>query len=791
MRVVAFDTETRLIGPDEVPPKLICFSAAWRDDSGEIVKVLTGNGDDCIEDDLADLFQPGHMLVGLNIGGFDLGVVANSYPALVPLIWAKIKAGEVDDVGIREKLLNLSSVGHLDTVTMPDGTTRRISYSLAALVLERLGIDLKDEKDDPNSPRYNYWTQDGVPAADYPSNYSAYALDDAEYPLLVYEDQDRDIETEDGYASCATSPFHTAADFALFCITQEGMCTDPEEVDKLRAWLAEELSPEKHRPLYEAGILVPPVPPRPNASQGKRAAVVVREMGGEIHEVEHETAKGKKKIRYECDDWGPYLEAIEASGVKISAPQKEKRSDLALRPYVQKVAERVGYQLKLTPTEQISTDSETMGDLAPFDPLLKIYGHRAGLQKLVTTDIPRMEWQGELADVVRFPFNVLVRTTRTSSRTNDKYPSGNGQQVHPKVRPCFKARPGHVLCSVDYSSLELVCVAEITYKLFGEKSVHWQKVNAGYNMHAFLGAQLAAYLDPSFAEWCESMGVNLLEFDDVYGAFMLLEHENPKYFKHFRGLAKPTGLGFPGGLGPKTMLGFAKNSYGVNFITIAEDRAEEFPEEFEEPRRSTLYYAQDLYDMAPSEFEWNPTLRGIQLAAMIRDDVWHTTYPEMRAYFDYVSKDCSDVQNPTIGYSDDGDREVRGLCYTSPLGMHRAACSFTACANGQAMQTPGAEGAKEAVINVVRATLDPSLGSILYGCKVVNFVHDELILDLIDDGPDSLHDRACEVQRIMEDSLSSVIKHTKVGTEAALMERWDKRASPVFDDHGRLAIWRP
>ena len=177
---------------------------------------------------------------------------------------------------------------------------------------------------------------------------------------------------------------------------------------------------------------------------------------------------------------------------------------------------------------------------------------------------------------------------------------------------------------------------------------------------------------------------------------------------------------------------------------------------------------------------------------MIRNDVWHTTYPEMQPYFDYVSNECRDRHNPTIGYSDDGDREIAGMSYTSPLGMHRAACSFTACANGQAMQTPGAEGAKEAVINVVRAARDSSRSNILYGSKVVNFVHDELILDLKDDGPDSLHDRATEVQLIMEDSLRRVIRNTKVKAgPPVLMESWDKRAEPVYDDQGRLTIWRP
>lgn len=808
MRVIAFDTETFRIGKGAVAPKMVCFSAAFRDADGEIQTLLTGNGDACVESDLRDLFAPGHIVTTLN-GAYDLLVVAESYPDLEPLIWAKLEAGEIDDVAIRERLLNLSTTGMLDEVELPDGSTTRIFYSMQSLALKYHGLDLSEEKNDPNSPRLNYYTMDGMPAAHYPVKYQTYAIDDAVETLKIHEDQDEMIESESSYASCSTSTFHTAADFALFCITNEGMGVDHVEVERMRDWLAEELNPEKHAPLYKVGILEPPLPERPFGNQLKKAAIIVEEAGGKVREVEvpHEPTEAqlkkaadkgvepaRTKITWECDDWGPYIDALREGGVRIAEPVKEKRKDEPLRAHVSQIAGNVGYALKYTDGGAISTDKEVLGDLEDFDPLLKIYAHRAKLQKLVTTDLPRMEWprkSGQFADVVHFPFNVIVKTTRTSSRTNDKYPSGNGQQVHPKVRGCFIPRPGNVLCSVDYSSLELVCVAEVTHSLFGEKSVHWQKVNADYNMHAFLGAQLAASLDPKFALWCEELGIELTNFDDVYGAFMLLKTENPEFFGAWRKLAKPTGLGFPGGLGPRTMLEFAKNNYGVNFITIAEDRADEHPEEFDDPSKSVLWHANDLYDMKPADFEWNPTLRGIQLAGRIRDDIWHATYPEMRPYFKHIAEECQDTENPVIGYDENQGREIPGLCYSTPLGMFRAACSFTACANGKAMQSPAAEGAKKAVIDTVRQVRDATRQSILYGCRVVNFVHDELILEFPDEGPDSLHDRATTVQRIMEDSMSIAVQHTKVKTEAALMERWSKAADPVFDDQGRLTIWRP
>ena len=70
---------------------------------------------------------------------------------------------------------------------------------------------------------------------------------------------------------------------------------------------------------------------------------------------------------------------------------------------------------------------------------------------------------------------------------------------------------------------------------------------------------------------------------------------------------------------------------------------------------------------------------------------------------------------------------------TSPLGMYRAGASYCAAANGAALQTPTAEGAKGAVFDVARACCDPEEKSILLGCRPLLFVHDELILEIPED----------------------------------------------------------
>jgi len=166
----------------------------------------------------------------------------------------------------------------------------------------------------------------------------------------------------------------------------------------------------------------------------------------------------------------------------------------------------------------------------------------------------------------------------------------------------------------------------------------------------------------------------------------------------------------------------------------------------------------------------------LETAKRLRD-IWFDTYPEMRPYFAWVTSDCKDPRN------------AEKYAYVSPLGMYRAGASYCACANGAALQTPSAEGAKLAVFRVVRACYDPTLGSCLYGCKPLAFIHDEIIVELPQD--EFVHERANEVGRLMVEAMGEIMPDMTIKANPCLMERWNKDAEPVFDDKGRLTIWRP
>lgn len=73
---------------------------------------------------------------------------------------------------------------------------------------------------------------------------------------------------------------------------------------------------------------------------------------------------------------------------------------------------------------------------------------------------------------------------------------------------------------------------------------------------------------------------------------------------------------------------------------------------------------------------------------------------------------------------------------------------------------------------------------------VVNFVHDEFILELREDDP-KLQETIREVSAIMVDAMKLFIPDVKVKTESALMRRWSKQATEVRDEEGNLLIWTP
>jgi DNA polymerase I-like protein with 3'-5' exonuclease and polymerase domains len=718
--IVAMDTETHLISAEAVSPPVVCVSLAVRETPDHIDGILLAAHEQATEDMLKALLTDDEVVLVGHRMSYDLGVIHTTWPQLTPLVWDKLAKGLVTDTAIREKLLNLSTLGDVDNTPTPGGKPQRVDYSLAALGMNYLGIDRSDEKEGEDIWRLRYGELAGVPISEYPQEAYQYAVDDAIETLMVWEAQEQRIgNVTAGPGSCNTHEFQTAVDYALRRMTMNGVRVDEQYRQELMDELDEEMSEENLKLLVQSGIMRPSQPARPHANQKKRVREVFPNLGVDWN------SKTWWDRPWDAED----LEILRAEGVKITKPKKSSICEEVLHSIIESVCEENNIEVKKTETDRTAADADFLKEIAHLDPILEQYKHRQELARLWGTELPKIA-----APRIHPNFDILKETGRTSSKGNKKgkmmepYPSTNIQQVDPRARNCFIPDDGCVFTSVDYSALELVSVAQRTYSLFGH-SVHRDKVLAGYDLHAFLGSQLAFHLDDEFANYCEDCS----SMDEVYERFIELKdgpEEQQEFFEHWRKFAKPTGLGYPGGLGAKTFITYAAGTYGVH---VDEDTAKDLKE------------------------------------------IWLSVYSEMVDFFKWINTEAVDPTDDSL------------YCYETPLGMWRARAHYCAAANGTAMQSPSAEGAKLAVFRVMRACDDPQ--DALYGAQPWAFIHDELMVQIPED--ENMAVRAERVGQLMVEAMSVVFPDVPIEAEPALMRRWDKKAKTVRDRSGRLMVWTP
>lgn len=236
MKTIAFDTETHLIKPGCVAPRLVCLTTY---DGEEEDLLLREEALVWAREVLAD---PGVMLVGHNTR-YDLGVLAAEDPLLLPLIFAAIEQGRIKDTQIRAQLLYLAE-GRL---TFDYLNKRPAKFSLAALVMSRFKVDLSGTKKGEDTWRLRYHELDGVPLEEWPAEAAAYAVDDAKWTYALYEAQ-----TPPG-GSVTNEDEQMRAAWGLHLITLWGIRTDPDQVAKLEAELRPRVEKLQNM-LKEAGL---------------------------------------------------------------------------------------------------------------------------------------------------------------------------------------------------------------------------------------------------------------------------------------------------------------------------------------------------------------------------------------------------------------------------------------------------------------------------------------------------------------------------------------------------------
>ena len=193
-----------------------------------------------------------------------------------------------------------------------------------------------------------------------------------------------------------------------------------------------------------------------------------------------------------------------------------------------------------------------------------------------------------------------------------------------------------------------------------------------------------------------------------------------------RQTAKVANFGFPGGLGIEKLRLFAKKTYKVD---LSEDRAR-------------------------------------QLKAQ-----WLERWPEMVDYFRHVNEITDQNYGATIKHLFSG--RIRG------------GASYTAACNSY-FQGLGSDATKHAGF-LISAACYTQPRSPLFGSRIVNYVHDEFIVETRD--LPTAHEAAHELARLMIAGASAFLPDVPPTTEPLLMRFWSKDAKPVFDSSGRLIPW--
>jgi DNA polymerase I-like protein with 3'-5' exonuclease and polymerase domains len=369
----------------------------------------------------------------------------------------------------------------------------------------------------------------------------------------------------------------------------------------------------------------------------------------------------------------------------------------------------------------------------------------------------------------------MVRTGRTSCS------KPNIQQVPRKggFRESFRPSPGHFFLAVDYSFIELVTLAAVCETRYG-KSVLADVIRAGRDPHAYTAAILLGMAP-----------------DD----FLALRESDPKKFKEWRQMAKPLNFGIPGGLGAASLVTYARRAYSV-VMTIEEARefrqrmiGEVYPEWADYLTEDSMAVLAASLECTVNEcwaaLDWKGdrspglvwAIRRVVRGELNRKD----GLPYNPRFITGVWSGLNRInRSPALALlltsckgSDELCRRLFDSGVVTMTGRIRGRVSYTQCRNTP-FQGLAADGAKLALWRLLRE-----------GYRVVGFIHDEILIELPDEGGYISKKIVDRITEIMCSEMELVLGGTlPVGCEAVLSTCWSKEAKLIERD-GRIYPWSP
>jgi DNA polymerase I-like protein with 3'-5' exonuclease and polymerase domains len=422
-------------------------------------------------------------------------------------------------------------------------------------------------------------------------------------------------------------------------------------------------------------------------------------------------------------------------------------------------------------TGKLSTSKKVWQEYQDYHPFLK---HWIAVEELAKL----MQFFTNLKhESVHPSYNVLVRSGRTSC-TNP-----NVQQVpqDSMFRQAFIPSPGHLLLAVDYSFIELCTLGSHALHRYGWSDLA-DVIKTGADPHAHTAAMM--------------LGVTLEEFltlknsDVEVGGCKL----HDRYMKA-RQAAKPINFGVPGGLGVTSLVNYARTTYKVDLTPEeARQRRELLTKQIY--RELDPYLTEDAQAIlarnlrAPLE-EVQRELGDTHLTSVRKILAGNPRKADGQPYQErFVSRVWAALakvnRDPELEEAlqrrQEGEDLARKICQAGVAtltGRIRGRVRYS-----QARNTPfqglAADGAALALFALIEA-----------GFRVVGFVHDEVLVELPDEGGYVSADRVRQIEEIMCRRMEEVlVGGIQAACESALSRCWHKKAKLIVKD-GKVYPWEP
>jgi DNA polymerase I-like protein with 3'-5' exonuclease and polymerase domains len=398
-----------------------------------------------------------------------------------------------------------------------------------------------------------------------------------------------------------------------------------------------------------------------------------------------------------------------------------------------------------------------------------------------------------LADGNRQPFCtvhpsycVMVRTGRTSCS------SPNIQQI-PRdgaFRQAFVPSLGSFLLTVDYKFIELVTFAATAKQRYGKSRLS-EVIQEGIDPHEYTAAMMLDLSHPEFLAWKDN--------EKVVGNKIEKGKEVPIHLKdryeENRQKVKPVNFGTIGGLGANSLVAYARSTYKVE-LTLEEATAKRQKLIHEIYPEMGVYLSEDGAAIvarnlqAPLE-EVRNELGDTHLSSVRKILAGDPKRVDGKPYQStFVSRTWASLRglnrNPELKEALEKRQPSEALasrvCHAGVAtlsGRIRGHVRYT-----QARNTPfqglAADGAALAMFELVKE-----------GFRIIGFVHDEILLELPDEGGYVSEAKVRRIVEIMCRAMDGVlVGGIPVGCEAALSKRWNKKAKLVATD-GKVYPWEP